>query len=144
MNIGDKISFPTGEGTIVVADQDTNGVIIVQDESGEYRRVAADAVKPQLDEVERLVLEALDYLPMKNSTPLSMEETVRVLIEVGYRKHASLNREFSTGDTYKKEKQEGWTAGIHIPGHGNAIEVYAGTQEGAKLLRDEILERLSC
>lgn len=141
MNMGDKVSFPTGEGTIVVADQDTNGVVIVQDESGEYRCVAADAIKPLLDEVDRLVLEALDYLPMKNSTPLSMDETVTVLIEAGYRKHASLNREFSTGDTYNTDVNH-WTAGIHIPGHGNAIEVYAGTQEGAELLRDEILERI--
>lgn len=76
MNIGDKVSFPTGEGVLVTRDEDVNG----------YKRVAAHAVKPLLDEVERLVLEALDYLPMKNSTPLSMDETVRVLIEAGYRK----------------------------------------------------------
>lgn len=65
------------------------------------------------------------------------------LIEAGYRKHASLNRDFSTGDTYNTDVNH-WTAGIHIPGHMNAIEVYAGTQEGAELLRDEILERISC
>ena len=140
MNIGDKVSFPTGEGTVIVADQDTNGVVIVQDESGEYRRVATCSVKPVLTDEERLVLEALDYL---NHVDTTTERTVREMIGLGYRKHASLNRDFSTGDTYKKEKQEGWTAGIHCPGHMNVIECYADTQEGAELLRDEILERLS-
>ena len=136
MNIGDKVKFPTGEGTIVVADQDTNGVVIVQDESGEYRRVSMDSIKPLLDD-EQLVLEALDHVDSVHA-----DEVVRDLIKAGYRKHASLNREFSTGDTYNTDVNH-WTSGITIPGHMNAIEVYAGTKECAELLRDEILERLT-
>ena len=64
------------------------------------------------------------------------------LIKAGYRKHASLNRDFSKGDTKYMDINH-WTAGVNVSGHINAIECYSGTKEGAELLRDEILARLS-
>jgi len=72
----------------------------------------------------------------------SIVKCAELLVKAGYRKHASLNRDFSTGDTYNTDVNH-WTAGIHVPGWGNAIECYAGTKEGAELLRDEILERIT-
>ena len=68
-------------------------------------------------------------------------ELAEALIKAGYRKHAPMNREFSKGDTYC-ENGKNAISGIHCPGHGNVIECYAGTREGAELLRDEILARL--
>ena len=68
--------------------------------------------------------------------------TCEKLIEAGYRKHTSLNRDFSTGDTKYMDINH-WTAGVNVSGHINAIECYSGTKEGAELLRDEVLERLS-
>ena len=65
-----------------------------------------------------------------------------LLVDAGYRKHASLNRDFSKGDTKYMDINH-WTAGVNVSGHINAIECYSGTKEGAELLRDEILARLS-
>lgn len=39
-----RVKYPSGEGLLIVEDQDVNGVVIVQDESGEYRRVARNAI----------------------------------------------------------------------------------------------------
>lgn len=39
-----RVKYPSGEGLLIVEDQDVNGVVIVQDMSGEYRRVARNAI----------------------------------------------------------------------------------------------------
>tara|TARA_R110000744_G_scaffold172239_1_gene290761 strand:+ start:60 stop:845 length:786 start_codon:yes stop_codon:yes gene_type:complete len=261
VNICDRVSFPTGEGTLVTRDEDVNGVVIVRSESGEYRRVHMSQVKPLpltpapqiggqqcncansykykhecvvcgeawkppigeapvhltwdgegfppvgtqclfygvavgwderltdgceisiLSEINRNNMRIgrvftttidqefiLDYScvegtfkPIPTAHDIAVNELVdlmknadltsdqvdgsyvicaELLVDAGYRKHTSLNRDFSTGDTYNTDVNH-WKAGVNVPGHMNAIEVYAGTKEGAELLRDEVLERLS-
>lgn len=83
MEAGDKVLFPTGEGTLVIRDEDVNGVVIVHSESGEYQRVHMTQIKPVLTDEDRLVLEALDCL---NHVDTTTEGTVRELIGLGYRK----------------------------------------------------------
>lgn len=39
------VEYPSGHGVLIVAHEDVNGVVIVRDESGEYRRVAKCAIK---------------------------------------------------------------------------------------------------
>ena len=43
-----RVSYPSGEGILIVEMPDVNGIVIVQDISGEYRRVSADNIKPVL------------------------------------------------------------------------------------------------
>ena len=122
----------------------SDSVVVYQHAGGEYTANVKGSVsfKPLIDEEDHLVLEAIDCVNEAHY-PNKTDDVCRDLIKAGYRKHASLNRDFSTGDTYNTDINH-WKAGIHTPGHMNAIECYAGTQEGAELLRDEILERLSC
>lgn len=39
------VEYPSGTGELIVSSPDVNGVVIVRDESGEYRRVALSAIK---------------------------------------------------------------------------------------------------
>ena len=55
---GTPVQFPSGEGVMVVAEPDNIGVVIVQDECGEYRRVAAENIKPIKTEREKFIEEA--------------------------------------------------------------------------------------
>ena len=54
---GTSVQFPSGQGVLVVADPDSNGVVIVQDDRGEYRRVAADTIKLIKTEREKFIEE---------------------------------------------------------------------------------------
>lgn len=38
------VSYPSGSGTLIVSNPDVNGVVIVRDESSEYRRVHQEAI----------------------------------------------------------------------------------------------------
>ena len=69
---------------------------------------------------------------------------VRKMIKAGYRKHASLNREFSAGATEKLFGGDWWVSHIAVlaDNHPNIVSVNDHTKEGAELLRDEILARL--
>ena len=50
-------------------------------------------------------------------------------------------RSAKKGDDYDKEKYEvAATAGIHLFGHGNAIEIHAEKLEEAQALRDLVLD----
>src|SRR5690606_16293884 len=60
---GLPVEFPTGFGVLIVPEQDVNGVVIVMAECGEYRRVAADAIKPiksERDQFHDAALELYD------------------------------------------------------------------------------------
>ena len=48
----------------------------------------------------------------------------------------------TVGDNFDAEPNGSATAGIHLPNHGNAIEVYAETMPKAIALRDAILKRI--
>lgn len=68
---GDKCEFGSGSGTLVVSNEDRNGVVIVMDQHGEYRRVAESQLKPlktpEEVERERVVELAFKTLTIDNS-----------------------------------------------------------------------------
>lgn len=135
-----EITRPNGnKGVVFATDCDTDFVV-------DYS-CCPESFKPIPTAHDIAVNELVDLMKNADLTSDQVDGSyvicAELLVNAGYRKHASLNREFSTGDTYNTDVNH-WTAGIHIPGHMNAIEVYAGTQEGAELLRDEILERITC
>lgn len=69
---GAKVRYPSGEGVLVVADPDVNGVVVVKDESGEYRRVASVALSPNF------ILEP----PRMQRCDLVNEDTTHVTLKV--------------------------------------------------------------
>lgn len=127
----------------------SNGSACVISKDGEMDLVHDLHLLTSLDHNEKIndILDVLakSYEEVTDTTKPRehFEHYAEDLIKAGYRKLPSLNREFTAGDTYKGDSVDVfWVSGINIPGHGNAIECYAGTEEGAELLRDEILERI--
>lgn len=57
LKVGEKVSFPSGAGVVLISDEDKNGVIIVKDDSGEYRRVARAVIERKADEEKRKFVE---------------------------------------------------------------------------------------
>lgn len=45
LNIKKQVEYPSGKGILIVPEEDKNGVVIVLDESGEYKRVAKIAIR---------------------------------------------------------------------------------------------------
>lgn len=44
--VGDPVSYPSGQGTLLIDEPDKKDVVIVKDGQGEYRRVSVFAIKP--------------------------------------------------------------------------------------------------
>lgn len=51
--------------------------------------------------------------------------------------------QFKPGDTYLQPGDDHWRSGIHVDDHGNAIEVFQPTKEGAEALRDKVMDALT-
>lgn len=51
---GDVVEYPTGKGELMLLP-DVNGVVIVRDESGEYKQVSQDVIKPINPQLTELV-----------------------------------------------------------------------------------------
>lgn len=126
----------------------SNGVACVINEDGKMDLVHDFHELTTIDQNERIngvinvLAKSYERVTDLTKSRVHFEHYAIELLKAGYRKLPTLNREFSKGDTYNTDLNDIWTSGINIPGHGNAIECYAGTKEGAELLRDEILERL--
>lgn len=50
-----RVSYPTGTGKLIVSEPDINGVVIVMDDSGEYRRIYKDNISPLISERDKLI-----------------------------------------------------------------------------------------
>lgn len=54
--VGDSVSYPSGNGVLIIDEPDKYDVVIIKDELGEYRRVSVFALKPAQEHTEQELL----------------------------------------------------------------------------------------